>query len=151
MKYLILPSHVSAAPSNAGSTKCGKLGADEWRAFCTINLVYTLGRLWGSQPEDSKEYKMYHNFMDLIIAVRFAHMRTITAERISQYRFHMERYLTGMKLLYPGAHVAPCHHLSLHLPQILELWGPVHAWRCFPFERYNFLLQQIPTNMKFGV
>ncbi|KAG2745834.1 hypothetical protein P692DRAFT_20849864 [Suillus brevipes Sb2] len=137
MKHLILPSWVAAAPNNAGSTKCGKLGADEWRSLCTINLVYTLGRLWGSQPEDSREFKMYRNFMDLIIAVRFAHMRTMTAERISQYRLHMVRYLTDMKLLYPGAHVVPSV-------------GPVHAWRCFPFERYNFLLQQIPTNMKFG-
>ncbi|KAI0710497.1 hypothetical protein C8Q76DRAFT_592296, partial [Earliella scabrosa] len=40
----------------------------------------------------------------------------------------------------------PNHHLSLHLWQCLLLFGPVHAWWAFPFERYNGLLQNLNTN-----
>ena len=37
-------------------------------------------------------------------------------------------------------------HLSLHLMDCLLDYGPVHGFRCFPFERFNGLLGTYPTN-----
>ncbi|KAG1854890.1 hypothetical protein F4604DRAFT_1685900 [Suillus subluteus] len=41
-------------------------------------------------------------------------------------------------------------HLSIHLANLFNSWGPAHAWKCFPFEHFNYKLQGINTNMKFG-
>lgn len=88
--------------------------------------------------------------MHLVTAVKLATMRTMTAERILQYEHHMHRYLETLLELYPGAEISSYQHMALHFGDQLRRFGPTHAWRCFPFERYNYLLQKIPTNKIFG-
>lgn len=145
-----LPYWVSSAPPYVGSTRAGKLSADQWRSFCTIHLVVSLVRLWGASDPQSRHHKMLTNFMDLVTAVRLATMRSMTPDRIVQYQFHMTRYLTELLELYPDVGLSPNQHSSLHYPELLERFGPTHAWRCWAIERMNFKLQEIPTNMKFG-
>ncbi|KAF8809397.1 hypothetical protein BYT27DRAFT_7254534 [Phlegmacium glaucopus] len=62
----------------------------------------------------------------------------------------MQAYFTGLKTLFPEYGFHPNHHLALHLHQYLLLFGPVHAWWTFPFERMIGMLQRIPTNGKIG-
>ena len=150
MERLQLPSWVAPAPRQPGVAKRGKFTADQWRTFCIINLVFTLTRLWGSEPETSRDRRMLDNFMHLVTAVKLASMRCMTPERIAQYTFHMHQYLTTLLDLYPGATIAPYQHLALHFQTFLQRFGPTQGWHCFAFERYNYLLQKIPTNMKFG-
>lgn len=148
MERLKLPTWVSPAPRLPGEAKFGKFSADQWRAFCTINLPHTLTRLWAHG--DSRKQQMLVNFMHLVSAVKLATMRTMTPQRIDRYEFHMHKYLTTLIELYPGTNLTPYHHLALHFGEVLRRFGPTHAWRCFPFERYNYLLQNISTNKKFG-
>lgn len=150
MTRLNIPSWVSRAPSHPGEAKYGKFSADQWRTFCTINLPVTLIRLWGKESEDTREAKMLKNFMHLVTAIRLASMRSMTAERIDEYQRHMHRYLVTLLDLFPGTSITPYQHMSLHFGDMLRRFGPTHGWRCFPFERYNYLLQQIPTNNKLG-
>ncbi|OSD02717.1 hypothetical protein PYCCODRAFT_1444830 [Trametes coccinea BRFM310] len=42
--------------------------------------------------------------------------------------------------------LVPNHHLSLHLAACLLLFGPVHGWWAFPFERFNGILERLSTN-----
>ena len=144
-----LPSWIGRVPSRIGDAKVGKLSADQYRTTCTINLVVTLVRLW---TEDGRQrYRdMLDNFMDLVTAINLAHMRVLTPRTIKLYEEVMLKYLRGLRRLYPSVSLTPSQHLSLHLGQVMRRFGPVHAWRCFPFERYNGLLQNIPTNCKFG-
>lgn len=144
-----LPSSVTPLPKNVGSAQAGSLGADEWRTLCLIHLTITLIRLWGSNMP-ARESQMLKNFMDLVTAVKLASMRTTCASRIRSYEFHMQRYLSQLLVLYPGATVTPNHHLSLHLPEILDRFGPSHVFRAFVFERGNLVLQQTSTNNKMG-
>ena len=148
MERLSLPSWIAPAPGNAGSSRHGRLSADQYRTLFTINLPLTLGRLWGVKEPHSTEYKMFSNFMDLVMATKLAMMRTMTPDRIAKFQFYMKRYLETLVDLYPGLSLSPTHHLCLHLAELLQNFGPVHAWRCFPFERYNGMLQKIPTNGK---
>ena len=150
MEHIGLPSWLAAAPHHPGSGRHGKFTADQWRSFCTVNLVISLIRLWGVKPEDSRKHRMLVNFLDLVAAVKIAHMRVMTPERIAQYEFYIHRYLKTLLDLYPGTSMAPYQHRCLHLGSMLRQFGPVHAWRTFPFERFNYLLQQTKTNMKFG-
>ena len=148
---MTLPSWIGRLPPRIGSSKHGKLSADQLRTVCCINLVTTLVRTWGHSPDDSKWREVLNNFMDLVAAVKLAHMRVLTPQQIQDYHHFMHRYLTKMLDLYPHHGLSPVHHLSLHLTKLMEQYGPVHAWRCFPFERYNAVLQGIPTNLKFGI
>lgn len=150
MERTVLPSNITPVPKTVGTTRHGKLSADQWRTTCTIHLVYTLVRLWGNEPEDSRRRAMLGNFMDLVTATKLAAMRTMSEERISLFQSHMLRYLRDLLDLYPGTTLSPNQHLSIHLAQLFQRWGPTHAWRCFAFERYNFKLQRIPTNMRLG-
>lgn len=94
---------------------------------------------------------MLENFMHLIDAVNLATAKTITAESIALYETAMQTYLRGLLKLYPATTITPYQHMSLHFGTLLRRWGPCHAWRCFAFERYNGMLQQLNTSNKFGL
>ncbi|KAJ7138672.1 hypothetical protein C8R43DRAFT_955157 [Mycena crocata] len=144
------PSWLAMGPSHPGESKWGKLSADQWRSFCSIHLVITLIRLWGSFPPESHEHQRLVNFMHLQAAVTLATARYMTPARIDLYEGHMEAYLVSLLELYPGTSITPYQHLSLHYGPTLRGFGPTHGYRCWPFERNNYRLQQIPTNKKFG-
>lgn len=147
---MILPSWIGRLPPRIGSSQHGKLSADQLRTACTVNLVATLVRVWGIAPNNTKWKAVLDNFMDLVAAVKIAHLRTLTAKKIDKYHTLMHRYLRTVQQLYPHAPITSVQHMSLHLSQLLKQFGPVHAWRCFAFERYNGVIQNIPTNYKFG-
>ncbi|KAJ3502748.1 hypothetical protein NLJ89_g8745 [Agrocybe chaxingu] len=150
IKNLQLPSWVAPAPSQPGVAKAGKFTADQWRTFCTYNLVFTLVRLWGPEIEGTQRRGMLDNFMHLVTAVKLGSMQTVTEDRISEYTEHMFQYLDTLRDVFKGTIFTTYQHLALHFPSLLRRFGPTHAWRCFIFERFNFLLQKIPTNAKFG-
>jgi hypothetical protein len=39
-------------------------------------------------------------------------------------------------------------HLHLHLKECILDYGPLYAFWCFPFERYNGMLGNFPTNLR---
>ena len=150
MSKTTLPSWIGRAPPKLGDGRHGKLSADQWRTACTVNLVVTLVRLWGSKPLNDRQYQMLVNFMDLVTACKLAMMRKMTPNRIELFQQHMHRYLETMKELYVYSGLTPNHHLSLHLPKLFENFGPPHAWNCFIFERCLRWLKFIKTSNKFG-
>lgn len=143
-----LPSWVSPAPRNWGTTERGKLSADQWRVLYTIHLPVSLIALWSGG--ESRYVDMLHNFMHLVAAVRIASSRAVNDEYIETYETCITSYVEGLKNLYPDASIKPNHHLSLHLGDFMRRFGPVHAHRTFAFERSNYLMQQMPTNKKHG-
>ncbi|KAI0323532.1 hypothetical protein GY45DRAFT_1264415 [Cubamyces sp. BRFM 1775] len=143
-----VPSWVNPPPVAFGTAQHGKLSADQWRSLCTINLPITLIRTWGMQEE--RRVRMLKNFLDLVEAVeRFGVLET-DERNISTAESLMHRYLEGVKELYHGAKIQPNHHLALHIGIFLRLFGPVHSWRAFAFERFNYFLQTLNSNMQFG-
>lgn len=151
MEELSMPSCVPPAPRTVGSARAGTLGADEWHTFCTVNLPITLTRLWGSLSIESNEYQMLSNFADLVTAVKIATQRSITDSEIGAYDAHMNRYLKTLPSLFPGVTFTPNHHLSLHLSENLQDWGPAAGTYLFGFERGNLSLRSVETNNKIGM
>lgn len=148
---LLLPSWVKHAPRRPGETGHGKLSADEWRTLCTVNLVLTLGRLWGREKyPDSTSLAHLHNFYHLISLVQLGTQHSTSPERISTYNYHVKAYFSNLQELYPTASIVSNHHLLFHFGPILENWGPSPNWWAFPYERFNGMLQDVPTNSKFG-
>lgn len=157
MKKTELPSWISPAPHDWGSTKRGKLSADHWRSICTVHLPITLIRLWGARDSDveadatrTREKEMLDNFMDLVIAVQIASLRHTTPELIKQYEYHAHRYLAQLKTLFKDQALKPNLHALMHIADFMELMGPSHSHNASAFERFIHYMQETGTNMKFG-
>ena len=149
IKATHFPSWLERPPKLFGSPSHGKLKADQWRTACTVSLVITLCRLWGSSDASDKKRLLLDNFMALTCAVDLATRRTMDPDRVERFDRHMYHYLQTLRSLFDHQ-LVPNHHLSLHLHECLLLFGPVHSWWAFPFERYNGLLQHLNTNSKTG-
>ncbi|KAJ3563554.1 hypothetical protein NP233_g8865 [Leucocoprinus birnbaumii] len=150
ISHLSLPSWVPKGPAHPGQAKGGKLHADQWRSFFTINLPVTLTRLWGSEDSTSRKALMLENLFELVSAVKIASLRCITDQEINLYEKHFAKYLATLLNLFPGTKIAPYQHIAMHFGEFLRRFGPTHGWRCFAFERYNYLLQQSSTNQILG-
>ncbi|KAI9062655.1 hypothetical protein FKP32DRAFT_1612426 [Trametes sanguinea] len=143
-----LPSWINPVPRGFGTTEHGKLSADQWHTAGTILLPVALIWLWGN--DTGRKRLMLANFLDLVSAVVLAGMWTITAEHIDLFEAHMLRYLHELKKLYKEFALRPNHHLALHIPDYMRLFGPIPSWRSFVFERFNYMLQRLNTNLTFG-
>lgn len=143
-----LPSWLERPPRNFGSAAHGKLKADHWRTVCTVSMVITLVRLWGTATASAEQKALLENFVHLVCAVDLAVRRSVDPDRIAKFDGHMQDYLAGLRLLFQWHQFVPNNHLSLHLKECLDNFGPVHAWWAFPFERFNGLLQKLNTNSK---
>lgn len=147
IKVTYLPSWMERPPTNFGSAAHGKLKADHWRTVCTVSMVITLVRLWSAQAD--AESLLLANFVHLVSAVDLATRRSMSPSRAQLFDFHMAEYLRTLRELFDHD-LIPNHHLSLHLVTSLMLFGPVHGWWAYPFERYNGIIQRLNTNHQIG-
>lgn len=150
MDRTILPDWVQPAPSTMGQKSHGRLSANEWRSAVTIHLPITLIRLWSRHPKTSRYFAMLIQLLNLALVVGLATRRSTSASQRANIAYCMLQYLDSTRLLFPLASIVPNHHLGLHLPRFLKLFGPPHAWWCFPYERLNGMLQDVHTNHRFG-
>ncbi|PPR03093.1 hypothetical protein CVT26_004612 [Gymnopilus dilepis] len=157
LKKIMTPSWVTSVPVNLGSAAHGKLKADQWRTLGTIHLPLALTRLWSNDwsqhSQDSREGQCHLILLvtaALVSAVILGTSRTITADNAVAYRDYMLTYLEGIKLLFPDYNMRPNHHMAVHIHDYLLLFGPVHSWWTFPFERMIGAVQRMPHNSKIG-
>lgn len=146
----VLPGWFGKAPVRMGDSGHGKLSADEWRAAVTVHMPITLIRLWGTLSEDNRFFQMLCHFLYLVIVVSLVSKRSTSKPRRKMISRYMIKYLEATRQLFPDVTITPNHHLALHLPRCLELFGPPHSWWAFIFERMNGVLQRIRTNNRFG-
>lgn len=144
-----LPSWVSPAPRGFGTAEHGKLSADQWHTVCTVVLPVALIWVWGLSS-DERRLQLLNNFMDLVSAIVLAGLLETSDHHIDLYGGYMLRYLQKVQELFPEAQLKPNHHYVLHIPDFMELFAAVHSWRSFTFERYNYVLQRMNTNLTFG-
>ncbi|KAI6011703.1 hypothetical protein BKA83DRAFT_4571787 [Pisolithus microcarpus] len=129
-EQLVLPSFIFPAPSLLGFEK-RKLSANQWHS----------GRQW----------QMLNNYMHLVTAVYIASLWSTSEELAGCYMYHFKSYLLGILELYKEARVQPVHHACLHFERLLVGLGPVHSWRTWAFEHFNYMLQRTKTNMHFVI
>ena len=155
IENMVTPSWLTSVPANLGEPSHGKLKADQWRTLSTTYLPVSLVRLW-NQLEDGDDRrsqqckKLLEVTLSLISAVVIASSRTISQEKADLYLHHMQNYLKGLRELFPQYRFLPNQHMALHLSEYLKLYGPVHSWWTFPFERLIGILQRIPNNFQNG-
>lgn len=143
-----LPTWINPAPRAFGTSQHGKLSADQWRTVSSINLPVTLVRTWGL--ETGRRRDMLQNFLHLVNAIQTIGYLEVDQRDLQKADDLLKRYLEGIKELYKGSKIQANHHLALHLTVFITLFGPVHSWRSFAFERFNYMLQTLNMNMNMG-
>jgi hypothetical protein len=155
IRDFVTPSWLTSIPSNLGEPSHGKLKADQWRTLGTVYLPVSLVRLWAAPNKDDPQQatgrqKLLSLTLSLISAINIASSRTTSRDKANLYTRYMTEYMDGLRNLMPDYQFRPNHHMALHLSEYLLLYGPVHGWWTFPFERLIGLLQDIPNNFKSG-
>ncbi|KAF8583264.1 hypothetical protein K439DRAFT_1349123 [Ramaria rubella] len=152
----VTPLWLNSMPHNFGESAAGMLKADEWCTLSTVYLPLTLISLWGAGTthQDSKTARRLRATLDhtmtLFSAVHLVCMRTMTKACMSSYHSYMATYIKDLKEIHPTINHTTSHHMALHIYNFLGPFSPVHSWWCFPFERLIGILQQQPSNHKFG-
>jgi hypothetical protein len=150
------PSWLSSVPRNFGDSAAGSLKADEWRTMTTIYLPIALISIWGqgtphASPAIAESLrKALDHSMALVSAVSLACLRTTTPDRMTAYRENILTWIANLQVIHPTAEHRVNEHMAVHIFDFLKLFGPVHSWWCFPFERLIGQLQRLPNNHKFG-
>ncbi|PPQ75819.1 hypothetical protein CVT26_001236 [Gymnopilus dilepis] len=151
---LLTPTWMASVPSKLGQAHHGKLKADQWRVLGTTHLSASLIRLWATGPmldeRSQRCYDILHVTQSLISAVILAASHSMNKATADAYLRHMLDYLEGIQRLFPDYCLVPNHHLALHVHQYLLLFGPMHSWWTFPFERLIGTLQRTPQNGRLG-
>ena len=147
MKSVVRPPWYAKPPSNLGEASHGLLKADELRSLIDFDLPVALSRLWDRNDE---RMKLFHAAITLGTAIRYATSSKITDFHIQQYHALMLRFLHLVREIDPSWNLKPNNHNSLHLEDYLALYGPMHGWWMFFYERINGYLQNINTNFKAG-
>lgn len=156
IKETTRPTWMNTVPVGFGEARTGTLKADEWRNLTTLLLPIALTLLWGrgskhKQAENAELlYQHLQHTMSLVQAVSLTCYRSTTDYRINKILHHLRFYLSELHTLHPNVDPLTNQHMSLHLPDFLRLFGPVHSWWTFPFERLIGKLQHFPTNHRFG-
>ncbi|PPR02024.1 hypothetical protein CVT26_008718 [Gymnopilus dilepis] len=152
LEQMLTPSWVTSVPSRLGQPSHGKLKADQWRVLGTTHLAISLVRLWAlTETNDARSrrcYELLHVTQCLISAIIVASSHTVTTGSAETYLTYMLEYLNGIKRLFPEYRLKPNHHMALHVHKYLLLFGPMHSWWTFPFERLVGGLQRVPHNGK---
>ena len=111
-----------------------------------IFLFPSLCLWWSAEPGNARSERC-RKILDVTIlllsAVSIATSRVTFPRHADLYLQHMQGYLTGLKELFPDFKFVPNQHMALHLRDYILLYGPVHSWWAFPFERMIGTLQQI--------
>lgn len=142
------PRWHKSPPANLGEASHGKLKADQWRSLMEFDIPVALAQLWDM---NSERRQLFHCTMLLAIAMRYATSHVVTSYHITQYKRYMLEYLLMLRKLDPESDLRPNHHEALHIPDFLELYGPMHGWWMFVYERTIGLLQNTNTNFKIGM
>ncbi|KAJ2915181.1 hypothetical protein MD484_g5232, partial [Candolleomyces efflorescens] len=148
MRRTRLPSWITPAPHDWGTSRRGKLSADNWRIICCIHLPITLIRLFGTS--EGRPQSLLGNFMDLVAAVRLAAMRQTSPEQIQMYNKKIIKYTEGTLELFPDYNILPSHHAAIHIGDMLTRFGPKHAHDSPHYERYINFFHHMNTNNHVG-
>ena len=139
MKQTQLPSWIHPAPPNWGTTERGKLSADQWRV------------IWLWSHDVGRRREMLAHFMDLVSTVQIANMRVMSQNQIQAYNQCIRRYVARCTKLFPDETLKPNLHAALHLGDILDLFGPVHAISAPFYKCYINFFHRININNKIGL
>lgn len=139
MKKFKVPSSAGRLPSNISSSH-GGFTANQWNNWI---LIYSPILLKGILPNEHLRC-----WLLFVRACSFLKPRFIEKRHIISADLFLLQFCKEFEQLYGQNSCTPNMHLHLHLKNCLVDYGPLHAFWCYPFERFNGILGSIHTNRK---
>ena len=134
---IVTPQDVGRIPLKIASGFSG-FTADQWRNWTTIFSAIAL-----------KQVLPLAHLRCWLLFVRaccLLNVRVLSADIVQQADAYLLEFCKHFEFLYGAISCTPNMHLCLHLWECLMDYGPVHAFWCFAFERFNGLLGRYHTN-----
>lgn len=159
IKDVEVPTWFNTVPANFGEASAGTLKADEWCSYATVYLPLALVKAWGvgsthaSDAHATEASRALESTMHLVAAVTLACYRRMSKDRARAYRDSLVKYFSDLTTVFPhraAAHFTPNCHAAMHIYDFLLLFGPVHSWWTYPYERLIGIIQRMGSNHKFG-
>lgn len=107
--------------------------ADEWKHWI---LIYSLYALHDCLPDD--HYSCWYLFVEVCKKLCKS---TITRQEILDAHKLLLEFCSFFEELYGKDTCTPNMHMACHLKDCILDYGPLPAFWCFSFERYNGLLE----------
>ena len=129
---IIPPSKVGRIPRKIG-TGFGSFTADEWKNWIVIYSLFALHGVIGEA-----------HFKCWCLLVQSCHILlqpVISKRQVEQAHTYLVEYCKSFESLYGPEHCTPNMHMCCHIKDCLLDFGPLSAFWCFPYERYNGLLE----------
>jgi hypothetical protein len=154
VKEITIPTWTAKPPANVGLPAAGTLKADNWRVLFEIYVPLALLSLWGQEsPIAVHNAAQMANVLETSMFLTCASLnmakRRPTPQDRERLRECWRSYIQRIKQHFPGFSI-PSHHLAFHIPDFVDLFGPVHNFWCFTGERLIKKLRDIPHNHKHG-
>jgi hypothetical protein len=132
-KKIKIPTDLGRVPDNIATGEgFSQFTADQWRSFM---MIYATPILWDLLDESDR--KILANF----VRACFLLVSRIIDKKILNEAHN--RLLSVAKLIeehYGPEFITPNIHLSLHLTECCQDYGPLYSFWCFSFERMNGIL-----------
>ncbi|KAJ3916239.1 hypothetical protein F5877DRAFT_47021, partial [Lentinula edodes] len=154
IQEVTVPSWISKPSEYIGLPRAGTPKADNWRRLFAIFLPLALLSMWQVlSPLAASDAKDMGSVLDTSLYLTCALIAMTKHKSRLQDRLNFREYLRchilGLKHNFPGW-ILPSHHVSFHIYDYMDLFGPVHNFWCFPGERLISRLRNITINHKIG-
>ncbi|KAJ3906583.1 hypothetical protein F5879DRAFT_1068746, partial [Lentinula edodes] len=154
IQEVTVPSWISKPSEYIGLPRAGTPKADNWRRLFAIFLPLALLSMWQVlSPLAASDAKDMGSVLDTSLYLTCALIAMTKHKSRLQDRLNFREYLRchilGLKHNFPGW-ILPSHHVSFHIFDYMDLFGPVHNFWCFPGERLISRLRNITINHKIG-
>ena len=134
---LITPPSIGRIPLKLGSG-FASLTADQWNNWVCI---YSSHALYGILPV--QDWECWQLFVK---AVKLFCIKNISHQQCKAAHDNLVEFCELFTQLYGKEKLVINMHLSCHLQECIMDYGPVYAFWCFGFERFNGILGSYPSN-----
>ena len=131
---IVPPSIIGRIPRNIEST-FSSFTADEWKNWILYYSIFALYKVVGET-----HYKCWSFLVDSCLILC---QPVITTTQIDHAHILLIEYCKLFETLYGPEHCTPNMHMSCHLRECMLDYGPFSSFWCFPYERYNGILEGI--------
>ena len=138
MTRLKLPTDIGRIPHSM-SSGYKRMKGDEWKTWL---LVYSLYCLKGIIP--NTYYNMWTTF---VLACKLITKRQIQVNDLERAHDLFVLYANKYVELFGKEKCTFNIHLHLHIKECILNFGPIYAYWCFSFERFNGILGSYHTNI----
>mgnify|MGYP002803532383 CR=1 FL=1 len=136
---VVVPPDVGRIPNKLEAGTSG-MTADQWKNWTLIYSPYILSKFL---PKDH-----YDCWMLFVSACAILCGRTISISKLEKADKLLLSFCKSAQNLYGKDCITPNMHLHCHLVECIIDYGPVYAFWCFSFERYNGILGTYQHNNK---